>query len=306
MKTAQIVFRSVILKKKFLKYFYADAIKAGFIMRNIMTIFFNHTGVILCPVFLMFTNISFSQPEERRFETVQVFEVPEARQGIAVDSGYFYVVNTKSIVKYNKGTGKPVSDWKDNSGRIIHFDSGVIVNKKLYCAHSNYPGIPMASSIEIFDKENLNHIGSHSFGIKYGSCTWIDYYDKYWWACFAHYDKFEPAINKNNSWTVLVKFDESWNEQESWTFPAVVLQKFKPMSCSGGSWGPDGNLYIAGHDSARVYIVRLPKMGSVLDFTGALEIESEGQGIAWDRFEKNNLYGIIKKENRVIKSKLLF
>ena len=57
---------------------------------------------------------------------------------------------------------------------IIHLDSGVIVDGKLYCAHSNYPGIPMTSSIEVWDPSTLEHIESHSFGIFRGSCTWVD------------------------------------------------------------------------------------------------------------------------------------
>jgi len=271
-------------------------------MRNIKIL--NHIGIIPFLFFLMITNISFSQPEGIKFETIQTFETQEARQGIAVDSDYFYTINTKSIGKYHKKTGELISAWKDTSNQIIHFDGGVIVNEKLYCAHSNYPEIPMTSSIEIFNKENLEHIDCHSFGIRYGSCTWADYYHGYWWVCFSNYDKFESVVNKDNSWTVLVKFGENWNELESWTFPAVVLQEFKPMSCSGGSWGPDGNLYITGHDSTKIYVMKLPEMGSVLEFIKPLSIGSEGQGIAWDRYDKNNLYGIVKKENSVIKSKL--
>jgi len=262
------------------------------------------TAIITFLFFLMITNISSAQPENAGFETVQTYEIPEVRQGVAVDSAYFYAVNTKGIGKYNKKNGKLVTEWKDVSGRIIHLDGGVVVNGKLYCAHSNYPEIPMTSSIEIFDTENFEHVGSHSFGIKYGSCTWADYYNDYWWVCFAHYDKFEPLTNKNNRWTALVKFDENWNELESWIFPEFILQEFKPMSCSGGSWGPDGNLYITGHDSAKVYVLQVPEMGSILGLKKILKITSEGQGIAWDRYDKTNLYGIIKNNNLVIKSRL--
>ena len=38
----------------------------------------------------------------------------------------------------------------------------------------------MTSSVEIFETEHLTHIESHSFGIAYGSCTWIDRYGGYW------------------------------------------------------------------------------------------------------------------------------
>ena len=263
------------------------------------------TEIIIFLFFLSITTVSFSQTKNAAFETVQTYEIQEARQGVAVDSAYFFAINTKGIGKYRKKNGELVAEWKDDSGQIIHFDGGVVVNGKLYCAHSNYPEIPMTSSIEIFDTENLEHLGSHSFGVKYGSCTWADYYNDYWWVCFAHYDKFEPLTNKNNRWTVLVMFDKNWHEMESWTFPVPVLQEFKPMSCSGGSWGPDGNLYVTGHDSAKVYVLQLPEMGSTLALKNILKITSEGQGIAWDRYEKNNLYGIVKKNNSVVKSRLL-
>lgn len=76
------------------------------------------------------------------------------------------------------------------------------------------------------------------------------------------------------------------------------------MSVSGGSWGADGKLYITGHDSAKVYILKLPQSGSVLDYLHSGKIDSHGQGIAWDRSEKNVLYGIIRKDNSVVVSEL--
>ncbi len=267
---------------------------------------FNPTGVAMLLFSGIFVNVSFAGKQHARLETVQAFKVAEARQGVAVDSACFYTINSKGIGKYGKKDGKLIAEWEDHSGRIIHIDGGVVVDKKLYCAHSNFSKLPMTSSIEIFDTKNLEHIGSHSFGINYGSCTWADYHQGYWWVCFAHYDRFEPVLHKNNSWTVLVKFDENWREMESWTFPAEMLEEFKPMSCSGGSWGPDGNLYVTGHDSSFVYVVQLPKMGSVLELTDTLETSFPGQGIAWDRYDLNHLYGIDRKEKAVIRSKLSF
>ncbi len=68
----------------------------------------------------------------------------------------------------------------------------------------------MTSSIEIWDAKTLEHIDSHSFGINWGSCTWADYYDGYWWASFAQYDKWESETGKGTHWTTMVKFDEKW------------------------------------------------------------------------------------------------
>ena len=52
---------------------------------------------------------------------------------------------------------------------------------KLYAAHSNYPEWPMTSSLEILDAETMEHVGSHSFGIQWGSLTWVDWHDGHWW-----------------------------------------------------------------------------------------------------------------------------
>lgn len=265
-----------------------------------------HKTILLSLTFLLLgCYVSFSQTSKAVFEKLQLFETKEAHQGIAVDANYFYTINSQSIGKYDKNSGKFISEWNDDSNQIIHFDGGVVINEKLYVAHSNYPGIPMTSSIEIFNKNTLNHIENHSFGIKYGSCTWADFYDNFWWVCFAHYDKFEQETNTNNHWTILVKFDKNWNEKESWVFPEKVLVEFKPMSCSGGSWGPDGNLYVTGHDSAKVFVLQIPELGSVLKYVKTMHLEIYGQGIAWDRSDKNHIYGIIRKKNVVVKSKFI-
>lgn len=249
---------------------------------------------------LLVPRVAFTQ--DIALKTRQVFSTREAVQGVAVDKNYFYTINSRGIGKYDKKTGRLIAEWKDDSGRIIHLDGGVVLQDRIYCAHSNYPGIPMTSSIEIFSAEDLRHTGSHSFGIKYGSCTWADFYQGSWWVCFAHYDQFKDQTGKGTGWTVLVRFDRNWQEKESWMFPADLIEEFRPMSCSGGSWGPDGKLYVTGHDSAKVYILRLPGKGSILEYINSAVIESRGQGIAWDRTSTRDLYGIVRKNNSVIRS----
>lgn len=263
------------------------------------------TKLILLLQFLLLHNISFSQTEKAQFQTREIFKTPGARQGVAVDDNYFYTINSTGIGKYSKDSGSLIISLKDTTGTIIHLDGGIVIKDKLFCAHSNYPGIPMESSIEIFSTKDLRHLASHSFGIKYGSCTWADFYDNSWWVCFAHYDQFKKDTGKGTEGTVLVKFDKNWNEKESLTFPTSVIAELKPMSASGGSWGPDGKLYVTGHDSTKVYILKLPQSGPVLDFLQSANIDSHGQGIAWDRSVKNMLYGIIREDNSVIKSELI-
>jgi len=258
--------------------------------------------VFLLVNIVMHAGLAFSQTEKAEFQTNEIFKTAEARQGVAVDDSYFYTVNSTGIAKYDKKTGNLVLSWKDTTGKLIHLDGGVVIKDKLFCAHSNYPEIPMTSSIEIFSTKDLEHTGSHSFRINYGSCTWADFYDNSWWICFAHYDQFKKDINKGSESTVLVRFDSDWNEKESWTFPQNIISEIKPMSVSGGSWGSDGKLYITGHDSAKVYIMKLPPSGSVLEYLQSVKIDSRGQGIAWDRSQKDKLYGIIRKDNSVVVS----
>jgi len=253
---------------------------------------------------LLLAEISLSQTLER----VRSFHSAEAHQGIAVDARYFYPVSTTAIAKHDKETGEKIAEWMpDESSGIIHLDSGVIVDGKLYASHSNYPGIPMTSSVEVWDAETLQHIGSHSFGIQWGSFTWLDRYDGFWWAGFANYDRFAVATGRDHRWTTVIKFDDTWNPLESWVLPEQVLDRIKPMSNSGGSWGPDGHLYLTGHDRPETYKMSLPESGSKLVLEAIIPIPTHGQGIAWDRSnDKNHIYSIERKDKKAVVSELKY
>lgn len=258
-------------------------------------------------VILLFISISsgWAQSEQKKFSEITTFNADEARQGIAVDEDYVYVVGTQQIGKYDKKSQKRLKHWQGaEEGPIIHLDSGVIFEGKLYCAHSNYPQIPMTSSVEVWDAQTLEHISSHSFAIYKGSCTWVDRFAGFWWASFAHYNKLKEQTGKGSEWTTVVKFDDQWRELQSWVFPKDVYERFGRMSNSGGSWGPDSLLYCTGHDNAEVYAMRIPQMGSVLQLVSIIPIEIFGQGIAWDRSKPGMIYGIRKKEGKVIISKI--
>ena len=73
-----------------------------------------------------------------------------------------------------------------------------------------------------------------------------------------------------------------------------LLEKFEQMSNSGGSWGPDGNSFVTGHDLPEIYRIRFPKAGSVLEVAETIPLDIRGQGIAWDRSEPGVLYGIVR------------
>jgi len=255
---------------------------------------------------LFYATFSFVFSQNHYFETVHTFHCPEARQGVAVDRDHFYAIGSRQIGKYDKKTGERVAHWEEKvDGPIIHLDSGVVVEGKLVCSHSNYPEVPMTSSVEIWDVDTLEHQGSYSFGIRWGSCTWIDRYQDSWWASFAHYEKLKNQTGKGNRWTTVVQFNDTWQEQQSWIFPENVLNRFYPMSNSGGSWGPDNLLYCTGHDLGELYALRLPDSGSVLELISILPINNKGQGIAWDRNDRGVIYSIKKKERQVIVNRLI-
>lgn len=233
---------------------------------------------------------------QHSFELLETFSAQEAFQAVAVDSTHFYAIASKSIGKYDKTTGEKLAS---SEVAVKHLNSGVVINGKLFTANSNYPEIPMTSSVEIWDTETLEHNGSYSFGIRWGSLTWIDRQNEYWWAMFGHYNEFANETGKDNRWTTLVQFNDDWQPQESWVLPPEVLERLDEKTISGGSWGPDGLLFLSGHDRGELYAMRLPEMGSVLKLDEIILIENEGQGIAWDRSQPGNIYTITRSERVV-------
>jgi len=233
-----------------------------------------------------------------KLEQVAEFAIPEANQGVGIDRDHFYAVDDRAVAKYDRKTGQLVKKWEGpRDGPIIHLDSAMVMDGKIYCAHSNWPFWPMTSSLEIFDAATMEHVGTHSFGIRYGSLTWVDWHDGHWWMGFANYDRLigpgkTPYGHKAN--TVVVKMTKDFQTVQMWTLPKVLLDKFEEMSNSGGSWGPDGFLYLTGHDPAELYRVRFPKAGSVLELADVLPMNIRGQGVAWDRASPGTIAGIVR------------
>lgn len=228
--------------------------------------------------------------------------IPEANQGVGVDAEHFYAVDDRTIAKYTKA-GNLVAKWEGPAGGpIIHLDSASVLDGKIYASHSNYRFFPMTSSIEVWDAKTMKHIGSHSLGIRLGSLTWLDKHDGHWWGTFANYDRVGRNPDGTNSTlpyggkinTTLVKFDRNWQVLQAWIFPLDLLNRFADMSNSGGSWGPDGSLYLTGHDPAEVYKIRFPEAGSILEVAQVIPANIRGQGIAWDHSNPGVLYGIIR------------
>lgn len=233
------------------------------------------------------------------FHFVKSFSCPEANQGVAADKNYFYAIGNQQIAKYTKD-GELVLSWKETDKNLIrHFDGGIIVKGRLYCSHSNFAEVPMASSIEVFDSKNLSHIKTISFGIEYGSCTWVVRGKSCWYACFAHYDKTGGEQLHDNSWTQIVKFDNKWRKLEAWIIPKEVLEICKPHSLSGGLF-VDGKFWCTGHDAQEIFVLEFPPYGMKMIWTESIKIPIKGQGIALD--PSGALWGIDRKTHSIIKA----
>jgi hypothetical protein len=230
----------------------------------------------------------------------------EARQGVAVDADRFYAVSNSAIASYDKRSGKRIAKWKGDRARFRHINSCTIIAGELVCANSNFPSLPHHSTVEFFDPAVLRHRRTVDLGEGRGSITWVERHEGAWWVAFANYDGWGGESSRDHRDTVLVRFDDEWREIRRWRFPADVLERFRPMSTSGGGWGADGNLYVTGHDRPELYVLQLPRGdGSVLEHVATIEVPIHGQAIDWDESEPGVLYGISRRGGEVVVMRVL-
>lgn len=228
-----------------------------------------------------------------------------ANQGVAVDADHFYGIGNFVIAKHDKRTGARVGEWTGlRGGPIIHLNGGLVQDGLLVLAHSNFPQVPMVSSVEFFDPATLRPVRSVSLGLRHGSLTWAERRGGDWWACFAHYNDQGAAPGRDQRWTHVGRFDDRWQMLESWLFPPQVVATWGKSSCSGGGWGPDGLLYITGHDAKELYVLRPPRHGSVLEYLTTIAVPFEGQSWSWDPVEPRVVYGIIRRTREVVVARI--
>lgn len=237
-------------------------------------------------------------------QVVSRFSAPEADQGVAVDAGFIYAVDNSQIAKYDRATGAKVAHFRGDRALFPHMNSCAVIGPELICAGSNYPGIPMWSRVEVFDPADLAHLRTIPLDNAPGSLTWVDRKDGSWWAGFANYDGRGGAPGRDHTLTTLVRFDDQWRAQQSWTFPAAVLERMAPRSASGGTFGADGRLYVTGHDRPELYVLEVPKTGDVLTYVATIPIQVEGQAIAFDRSAPDVLFGVNRPNREVVGMKL--
>ena len=237
---------------------------------------------------------------EWRHAELRRFKAQEANQGVAVDAEYFYAIDNHAIGKYRKSTGERVGGWDGGKdGPTKHLNAGVVLDGKLFCAHSNFPAMPEKSSVKIWDTATMQPAGQHVFEKPPGSLTWAVRRGEEWFACFAHYKQTSDPAR-----TVVVKFDAQWQPLASWKFPASLIQRFAGNSSSGGAFGPGGQLFVTGHDARELYVLDVPAGGGELVWRATIPISAAGQAFAWDAKEAGVLYSIERKTREVIVSRV--
>ncbi len=246
---------------------------------------------------------AYQAPEIQRLaaRTVRVYEAPEADQGVAADTRHFYAIDNTVIAKYDASTGQSLDRWVGPVGGLIrHMNSCLVDAGRLWCANSNYSQTPMGSSIEVFDTATLDHVDSHSLGMtEEGSLTWFDRYRGGWIAGFAHYDEDGRLSYKDHRFSSVVTFDAEWRRTGGWLFPSSALDRMAPHAASGGAIGPDGWLYLLGHDRPEMYVVGRPPMGPTLIHIATIDLEAAGQAFSWAQDGSRSIFAIDRQKSLV-------
>ncbi|WP_083180702.1 hypothetical protein [Hyphomonas sp. ND6WE1B] len=233
--------------------------------------------------------------------TVRDWPAPEADQGVVVDEAYFYALDNTIIGKYRRDNGELVARFAaPHKGLIRHMNSCHARQERLWCANSNYSLTPHGSSVEVFDAETMTHTATHSLGMMdEGSLTWFDTWQGGWIAGFAHYSGNGGVPFKDSTYSSIVTFDKEWRRTGGWLIPDSVIDRMAPHAASGGALGPDGLLYLMGHDRPEMYVMARPVMGPTLIHVATLALEAEGQAFSFTQDGTRHVFVIDRHKARV-------
>ena len=234
-------------------------------------------------------------------ETLQTWEASEARQGVAVDETFFYALDNTVIGKYRRDDGTLVARFAaPRHGLIRHLNSCLVLQQQLWCANSNYSQIPHGSSVEIFDTETMAHAGTHSLGLtEEGSLTWFDAWNDGWVAGFAHYSSKGGVPFKDSAYSSIVTYDADWRRTGGWLIPESVIARMAPYAASGGALGPNGLLYMLGHDRPELYVMARPVMGPTLIHVATIALDAPGQAFSFAPGGAHEVFAIDRSEGVV-------
>jgi hypothetical protein len=216
----------------------------------------------------------------------------EANQAAAVDERLVYAIDNAVVAKYDRSSGTLLAR---STGEAKHLNSGFLWSGKLLAAHSNYPRKPERSEVKVLDPESMVLSTLKDFGDYRGSLTWVVRRGGSWWCNFAKY-------GDENAHTALVQLDDEWKERGAWTYPEAVVKDLGKMSISGGLWQGE-QILATGHDHRRIYRLRLPSKGSVLELVDVVPSPFPGQGIAPDP-KTGGLVGINRSKKQVVFAEL--
>jgi hypothetical protein len=217
---------------------------------------------------------------------------PEAHQAAAATEEFVFAIASRLVAKYDRTSGKRLSESR---GDAEHLNSGFLWQGKLYCAHSNYPQMPEHSEIKVLDLRSMELSTLKDFGVSDGSLTWVVRHDGHWWCTFAYY-------GDQNARTYLAQFNDQWQQQKLWRYPAEVVKRLGSASISGGLWR-EGTILATGHDAQEIYRLRIPGDGNVLEYVETLPAPFTGQGIADDP-ATGGLVGIDRKQRQIVFAEL--
>ncbi|MDT8429846.1 MAG: hypothetical protein RQ757_13910 [Pseudomonadales bacterium] len=269
------------------------------------------TGAILGLVFeppLLAQGLTLPAHEPYPLQQLQAEEIArypavEAGQGAAADADHVYAIVNTAIGQYRKADGGFVRRYAAaRDGYVRHMNSCYAEAGRLYCANSNFPETPMGSSIEIFDTATMAHVDTYSLGmLEEGSLTWFERIDGGWMAGFAHYDDNGGLPYKDHRYAAIVRYDPDWRRIGGWLIPDSVLGRMQPYAASGGGVGPDGLLYLTGHDRPEMYVLAAPALGPTLVHIATIAIAVEGQAFAWDKSSPERVVYGISRPNREVR-----
>ena len=217
---------------------------------------------------------------------------PYATQAAAADERFVYAVSNKVIAKLDRATGVELALSK---GEAAHLNSALLLDGKVYAAHSNFPLKPEQSDIRVLDPASMKLELLHRFESPPGSLTWVLKREGSWWCHFAGY-----GAEKGKS--CLVRFDSEWKETGRWSYPENLRKDWGMMNLSGGIWRNDV-LLATGHDKKLIYRLKVPATGELIEWLGTIPSPFPGQGIAADP-KTGGLVGIDRGRKRVVFAEL--